>query len=232
MTIEVNPVVTPLFTQVSAICAGDALAPLPTISNNEVEGTWSPALNNLATTTYTFTSDASCTTVVTMTIEVINLETPSGEAQQTFLEGATLSSIVVTPENVVWYATFDDAISGNNPLDLNQILENEAIYYAVNENGFCSSEPFAVTVSITLNVNLIDLKDLKFYPNPVVTKLQISYNKPITSVEVYSLLGQLLMKQDFNSTTVEMSLESLPSSVYMVKIMSDQQLGSFKIMKR
>jgi surface protein len=233
MTIEVNPNVEIIFTQVSAICAGDVLAPLPTISNNGVEGTWSPALNNLATTTYTFTpNDNLCESIATMTVEVINLEIPFGESEQSFLEGATLSSIQVTPENVVWYATFDDAISGNNPLDLNQILENEATYYAVNENGFCSSEPFAVTVSITLSVNLIDLKDLKFYPNPVVTKLQISYNKPITSVEVYSLLGQLLMKQDFNSTTVEMSLESLPSSVYMVKIMSDQELGSFKIMKR
>jgi hypothetical protein len=63
--------ISPTFTQVADICSGDTLTALPTTSDNGITGTWSPALDNTATTTYTFTPDASqCATTISMTIEV------------------------------------------------------------------------------------------------------------------------------------------------------------------
>ncbi len=71
VTMVVNPIVTPTFTQVSAICSGASLSALPTTSNNSITGTWSPSLNNTATTTYTFTPTAGqCALTTTMTITV------------------------------------------------------------------------------------------------------------------------------------------------------------------
>jgi hypothetical protein len=61
---------TPTFTQVAPICAGATLAALPTSSNNGIIGTWSPNINNLATTTYIFTPSSSCNPSTTMTIVV------------------------------------------------------------------------------------------------------------------------------------------------------------------
>jgi gliding motility-associated-like protein len=70
-TVTVNPSTTPNFTQVAAICNGGVLAPLPTTSTNGITGTWSPAINNTATTLYTFTPTAGlCATTETMTITV------------------------------------------------------------------------------------------------------------------------------------------------------------------
>ncbi len=64
-------VITPSFNPVAPICAGSVLAPLPTTSLNGVTGTWSPALNNTATTTYTFTPAAGqCANTATLTITV------------------------------------------------------------------------------------------------------------------------------------------------------------------
>ncbi len=68
--ITVNPSITPIFTQVAPICSGTNLADLPTTSNNGIAGTWSPALNNTATTTYTFTPDSVQCATTTMTIVV------------------------------------------------------------------------------------------------------------------------------------------------------------------
>jgi uncharacterized protein (TIGR02145 family) len=69
MTIVVNPNLTPTFTQVAPICSGTTLTALPTTSNNGVTGTWSPALNNTVTTTYTFTPTAGqCANTTTQTI--------------------------------------------------------------------------------------------------------------------------------------------------------------------
>ena len=72
MTVIVNPIITPTFTQVAAIFSGETLAALPTTSNNNITGTWSPAVNNTETTTYTFLPDASeaCAINQTMTITV------------------------------------------------------------------------------------------------------------------------------------------------------------------
>jgi gliding motility-associated-like protein len=47
--------VTPTFTQVAPICTGDTLGSLPTSSLEGITGIWTPAMNNTATTTYTFT---------------------------------------------------------------------------------------------------------------------------------------------------------------------------------
>ena len=71
LTITVTPNVTPTFNPVTAICAGTALAVLPTTSLNGITGTWSPALDNTATKTYTFTPTAGlCATTTTLTITV------------------------------------------------------------------------------------------------------------------------------------------------------------------
>ena len=61
----------PTFNPVAPICSGAALVALPTTSNNGITGTWSPALDNTATTTYTFTPTAGqCATTATLTITV------------------------------------------------------------------------------------------------------------------------------------------------------------------
>jgi gliding motility-associated-like protein len=78
MTVIVNAIITPTLTQVGAICNGEALSDLPVISNNGITGTWSPALNNTATTTYSFVPDpgGSCAEPTTLEIvvnEIINL---------------------------------------------------------------------------------------------------------------------------------------------------------------
>src|SRR3970282_1322810 len=62
LTIVENPI-TAVFSPVAPICSGEVLADLPTTSSNEVTGTWSPAMNNTATTTYTFTPTVGRCTV-------------------------------------------------------------------------------------------------------------------------------------------------------------------------
>jgi hypothetical protein len=71
VTITINPNVTPSFSSVGPICSGTTLSALPTTSTNTITGTWSPALNNAATTTYTFTPTVGqCATTNTLTITV------------------------------------------------------------------------------------------------------------------------------------------------------------------
>lgn len=68
--------VIPTFDAVTAICTGGSLTALPTTSTNSIPGTWSPALNNLTTTEYTFTpAEGQCASTATLTITVNALPT-------------------------------------------------------------------------------------------------------------------------------------------------------------
>ena len=67
-TINVSPAITPIFNQIAPICSGQPIN-LPTISTNNISGSWSPNINNNSTTTYTFTPNVSqCATATTMTV--------------------------------------------------------------------------------------------------------------------------------------------------------------------
>jgi hypothetical protein len=232
LTITVNPVVTPTFTAISPICAGETLALLPTTSTNGISGIWSPALNNLATTTYTFTPSANqCATTQSLTIQVNQIASPSGLINQTFNENSTIADIVISPSNSIWYASLSDALANNNPLPSSTILTNNTTYFAVNDDGQCRSQPFAVTVDTTLGISSLNKEYLKIYPNPVTSVLQISYNNTINSVEIYSVLGQLLISKRMNAFTYTIDMSNLARALYLVKINSQNQTGAFKILK-
>ncbi|HSK14275.1 MAG TPA: hypothetical protein VK907_13735, partial [Phnomibacter sp.] len=78
LAVEITAPVTPTFNAVPAICSGATLTALPTTSTNGITGIWSPALNNTATTTYTFTPTAGqCATTATLTITVNPILSPT-----------------------------------------------------------------------------------------------------------------------------------------------------------
>jgi len=71
VVVTISPQVNPTFTQIASTCSGSNLTALPATSNNGITGTWSPAINNNVTTTYTFTPDAGqCATTTTQTITI------------------------------------------------------------------------------------------------------------------------------------------------------------------
>ncbi|MDI9257027.1 hypothetical protein QHT84_06330, partial [Flavobacterium sp. YZ-48] len=143
MTITVNPVITPTFTAVSPICTGQSLSALPTTSNNGITGTWSPALNNTATTTYTFTPTAGqCASTATLTITVNgNTITPTFTAIAPICSGQVLSALPTTSNN---------GITGTWSPALNNTATTT--YTFTPNTGQCAT---TTTLTITVNPNNI-----------------------------------------------------------------------------
>jgi len=130
LTITVTPGVTPTFDAVGPYCQGATIPALPTSSTNGITGAWSPAINNTATTTYTFTpTDGQCASDANMQIVINSLPTPSinpdpafvcsGDSIQLTASGGTAyawsnssnsSSIIVSPTTMTAYTvTVTDA---------------------------------------------------------------------------------------------------------------------------
>jgi len=101
MTITVTPNVTPIFNPVAPICSGEILLPLPTTSTNTVSGSWSPALDNTKTTTYTFTTNSGqcATTNTVLTITVNPNSIPLFDTISPICSGASLPSLPTISTN-------------------------------------------------------------------------------------------------------------------------------------
>jgi hypothetical protein len=89
--------ITTTFAAVGPYCSGAAIGALSTTSTNGITGTWSPAINNTATTTYTFTPTVGqCGTTITLTITITPSITPTFAAVGPYCSGAAIGAFPVT----------------------------------------------------------------------------------------------------------------------------------------
>ena len=143
-------VIIPIFTQVATICLGDSLSALPTLSNNGISGSWSPAINNLATTTYTFTpAFGQCATTQTMTIQV-NSITPIFVQPEAICIGEVIPVLPTTSLN---------GISGSWFPALNN-LETTTYVFTPNSGQCASTQTITIEIKsfiqLTVSINQIE----------------------------------------------------------------------------
>jgi gliding motility-associated-like protein len=112
-TISLNVIVydsvLPIFNQVPPFCQDAQVPNLPTNANNNlpgtttpIPGTWSPAINNQQTTTYSFTPNAgACATSASMTVEIIPNVTPQFTQVGPFCIGTEIDPLPTTSLNAV-----------------------------------------------------------------------------------------------------------------------------------
>lgn len=91
--------------------------------------------------------------------------------------------------------------------------------------------------SVANGEDTVEVKDnfalnsaVSMYPNPVQDHLTIRSNLPITRVQVYSLLGDLV--KDVRTNFSRIDLRNLNSGIYMIKIHSNQFFVTKKLIKK
>ena len=143
MTITVSNGTTPTFTQVPAICSGAPLTGLPTTSNNGINGVWSPTLNNIATTTYTFTPNTGqCAINTTMVITVNNSPVIQITDPDPICEPSTIdltSPSIIAGSTVGGIFSYWTNLNATNPLTNNTAISGSGTYYIQNTVQGCSA---------------------------------------------------------------------------------------------
>jgi len=138
LTITINPIVTPSFNVPGPYCAGASIPALPTTSINGITGTWSPAINNNATTTYTFTpTSGQCATTASLTITINPNTVPTFNSVGPYCAGASIPALPTISTNGVT-GTWSPAI--NNTATTTYTFTPSA--------GQC-----ALTTNITITIN-------------------------------------------------------------------------------
>jgi len=141
LTITINPNITPTFAAVGPYCSGAVIPALPTTSQNGFTGTWSPAINNLATSTYTFTPTVGqCATTATLTITINPNITPTFAAVGPYCSGAVIPTLPTTSQNG-FTGTWAPAINNTST----------TTYTFTPTAGQCAT---STTLTITINPNI------------------------------------------------------------------------------
>jgi hypothetical protein len=147
---------------------------------------------------------------------------------------ATVADLVVEGEGLVsWYATEEDALAGTNALSVTDVIAS-GVYYATltNANGCQSHEAFAVTVEVVLGTDRFDAAAFTYFPNPVKDMLTLSYVTDISSVQVYNMLGQMVLSLQPGTPQVNVNMAGLAQGSYIVNVTAGNASKSIKVVKK
>jgi gliding motility-associated-like protein len=170
LTVTVRPVVTPTFNPIPTICVGSA-SPLPATSTNGITGSWSPAFNNSATRTYTFTPTAGqCASQVNVTVTVSSAILPTFSGINQLICGGDPLPPLPTVSN--------NGITGSWSPALNNL--QSTVYTFTPNPGQCA---VSASLGITVNDPIIPLFDATTIP------VFICPGAPLASLPVVSQNG-------------------------------------------
>jgi len=161
LVIEVIPSELPIFTPVDPVCPGEFLADLPTISNNNITGNWTPAINNRLTTVYTFTPDSGqgCATSTRLEILITDPDIPTFNPIDSICVGKTLQDLPITS---------NEGITGSWSPALNNMVTT--VYLFEPDPGQCASDNVSLEIQVIPISQLfidIDLSSEAFSENQV-----------------------------------------------------------------
>ncbi|WP_146819013.1 T9SS type A sorting domain-containing protein, partial [Flavobacterium noncentrifugens] len=74
--------------------------------------------------------------------------------------------------------------------------------------------------------------EFKYYPNPVVDVLNISYANPILKTTVFDIAERTVMTKIAHSETTQLNLSGLPAGVYFVEVHAANASTVFRIIRK
>ena len=103
--------------------------------------------------------------------------------------------------------------------------------------GGTGGDQVVTTASSTFNVlGLSEAKRLNFrmYPNPALERvtIQLPSGSEIAEVEFYDNIGRLALTQQITKIKNDISVNNLARGVYVIKVLSDNKIGSEKFIKQ
>lgn len=146
-----------------------------------------------------------------------------------------------TTTNIIFNGEgFADITAGVFDFCITNPTPGDRIWIAGGENGrkddytFSANLHYIFTISMIgtgdgatittsgVSVDDITVTELLIYPNPAKTTVNISAFSNIQRVEVYNLVGQLVVSQNFNAELVNINVADLNNGLYIAKVITTE----------
>ncbi len=201
-----------------------------------------------------YSNDESVTTVVvpdtagevvTVTFTYVDIETAGGSGTQdgcwdflTVYDGPDISAPLLAA-TLCGETDGDGGVSGT----ATSVLEPGMSFTSTHASGaltFVFTSDSSVTetgweANVTCGIisvanNVID--GFNFYPNPAKNTINLTALNTIDNVEVFNMVGQKVISQNLNTTTGQLDISRLSTGMYVMKVTSNDQVGSYQIVKK
>jgi alpha-tubulin suppressor-like RCC1 family protein len=134
--------------------------------------------------------------------------------------GGWRHSLSLKNNNKLW--AWGDNISGA----LGEVTTLGAeVHLPISVGGCSDSNP-------TLDTQSFNNVDFITYPNPVTNILNLSYTENISSVSIYNLLGQQMLKKSINEKESKIDMSQFSNGTYIIKVIVDSLEKNIKIIKQ
>ena len=213
-----------------SICSGNSATLTASGANTY---TWNPIatssvviVNPSANTSYTVTGEIDgCKNTTTLSLNVIPTPTVSASASQTVLcvTGETGSSILTASSSAASYSWSN----GSTTSSIAVTPTLTTTYSVTVTNAGCSSAA-TVTVNVTDCTGLQEqfAGAINIYPNPTNGVVNVAINSQFVgtaSIEVYDVIGKLLIQENLVSEVTTVNTSKLKQGIYMFKVVNDNQ---------
>lgn len=239
-TVDVSVVSNPTVTANSAsICATNSIVLLAQGASSYMWNTGvssaSVSVSPTVTTNYTITGTTlgcSDSKIVTVTVNALPLVNFSTISSSLCVSNAPIN-LSGTPAGGVYSglgvvgSSFDPSLAGVGTFTL--------VYSYTNTVGCSALSSNSVTVSLCTNIENFSHSNLiSVYPNPVSSFLNIEIEPTFINssmIELYDMIGNLVTIQKPVSSITIFSFSHLPNGLYTIRVSSDNNQKTFKIIK-
>ena len=89
-----------------------------------------------------------------------------------------------------------------------------------------------ITVDIITGLDEKFRKNIKFYPNPVSTKLTVTSLYKLETYKIYNVLGKIVAQGAATGNVTDIDMSALQSGIYFVNAISGEMQSTFKVTKK
>lgn len=228
ITLSINPYLTPSFSSFSDVCENAPAPQFPTLSNNGVVGTWSPAVTTtvIGATNYLFTPNSGqCSEPYSQSLQVIGL--PNVQVTQ---NGITLTVNLSGAEYQWIDCSTGLPVSGANAQSFTT-SEIMGSYAAIVTSNGCSdtSNCFDVDQSGISSESI----EVSILPNPFNDKISINWGyNPIQIISLIDASGKKVLTLDIKDIQeYNLDLSTFKKGVYFLRLNGESISVTHKLIK-
>jgi hypothetical protein len=99
------------------------------------------------------------------------------------------------------------------------------------KDGTSENIVLTATYDLTASVDQLEKFNFSYAPNPTKDFIQLSAANPIQGVQIYNLLGQEVLQNTYNLRNSKVDVSDLNEGVYVLKVIINDSIGTYKFIK-
>ncbi len=90
---------------------------------------------------------------------------------------------------------------------------------------------FCLTHDGVLGISDNEIEGFSYFPNPTTNGINLSARENIEKVSIYNILGQKVVNQNSNTTSIQVDVDHLTTGTYFMEVSATGKTATYKIIK-